>query len=73
MIPLSRSLASWRRLPEPIRFAVCEALKLKAEVADRVAEVDDGSFVKEWRAEAKGLRTAIHLLKAAEKKRKVKR
>lgn len=67
MTPLARAIASWRSLPDPIRFSVREALRHKAAVADDVADDESCGFTKDWRAEARALRVAMRLLKAAEK------
>lgn len=65
---LSKALTSWRSLPEPIRFAVIERLRSAVGRATWNAGADSG-FASAWRAEAKGLRAAIRLLKAAEPKK----
>lgn len=72
MTPVTKAISSWRRLPEPTRFAAIETLRIELRVATKNA-VDDPGFASAWRDEAKGLRVAIRLLKAAEKKRKVNR
>lgn len=73
MTSLSKAVAGWRKLPEPVRFAVREALRHKADVADGVADDDSITFSKDWRAEARAMRAAIRLLRAAETPRKARR
>ena len=70
---LTSAAAAWRKLPEPLRFAVLEALRHKADVADSVADDEVYGFTRDWRAESRALRVAMRLLRAAEKPRKVRR
>jgi hypothetical protein len=67
MTVLSKAVANWQKLPEPLQFAVREQLRSMAERAVSAAESDAG-FAKAWRAEARALRVVMRLLRAAEKK-----